>query len=677
MARLFVLRQGGEKPDEYWKIFPPFLWLLRDVLLDIPKQDGKDVSPTEFLKNEVLCCNENSKGADVRRALTQFFPKFTCETLPLPSASNEVMKQVSTNQDKLQPLFNKGVDELIAFLKTNVKPKKVFTATGSACDGPTLATLVTVVADAVNDPESIPALDNTWKLVVESRCRSVQERLLADYSATIKARYEEASKGGPIDEVHRPDSDCGGSVMGIHRDIWTQIMSKLHTELGPLLSSQVIEECTLESVTEQLEKQLVQYEWETDPRIQVNVRKVVGGAIFPVIEENRKRSWKFCNQLFNDLYDPIKEQVAAGKDGYTADDLAVDIEKLLEKYDQNSIGPEKWHVRVQVEKIIEQNKKILEKHLEELLKRSQEQRAAAELSSKLKGELQSLQESRKQFEELVKTQQEFEEERRKQREDEIEDLKREIKKLQKNEKEMHEKEIKRRVQEVKQLAEEQYEREKVEDKLKDMVEALENNKAEEEKRKAKFDEDMQRMRHLMKERDIAENNRKLMAQKEIQNLQRQISEMQQTLEQREEEEKQRKAQADDAQKKMQQRLKDRERKEAEERAKFERIIKGKANEINKQQLKLTELQANHEEITEKIQKEKEEETRQKEQAKKDLEVTKKRLEQAAKESNNKDKLLDKWKEDWDALNKEIESKWLKLPFVDVKIDVGVRKSKKN
>ena len=381
------------------------MWLLRDVLLDIPKQDGKDISPTEFLKNKVLGCNENSKGAksvgaDVRRALTQFFPKFTCETLPPPSASKELMEQISTNQDNLEPLFNKGVDEFIAFLRTEVKPKKVFAATGhgSACDGPTLATLVMVVADAVNDPKSIPALDNTWKLVVESRCRSVQARLLAEYSAIIKARYEEASKGGPIDEIHSPDSDCEVSVMGIHGDIWTDIMSKLHTELRPLLSSQVTGECTLESVTEQLEKELVQY---TDHHTQANDRKIVGGAIYCVIEENRKRSRKFCYQLFNDLYNPIKEKLEA--DGYTVDDLAEDIKEVFEKYDQKSIGPEKWNVRVQVENIIEMNKNIIEKQLKELLNQSQEK-------SKLCDELQSQRERREQFEELIK---EMEEKRRK------------------------------------------------------------------------------------------------------------------------------------------------------------------------------------------------------------------------------------------------------------------------
>lgn len=140
MANSIVVHQGNKENNEYWKTFPPFLWLIRDMLLEMPTEDGKKLSPTEFLNQEVLC-NEKSKEtgsteAVVRKALYNFFPKFECRTLPPPSSSTEVMANVSTSHDKLAPLFNEGVDELIVFLKTSVKPKKVFTEDGSACDGP-------------------------------------------------------------------------------------------------------------------------------------------------------------------------------------------------------------------------------------------------------------------------------------------------------------------------------------------------------------------------------------------------------------------------------------------------------------------------------------------------------------------------------------------------------------
>ena len=108
------------------------------------------------------------------------------------------MEKVRTNLEKLESSFNQSVDELIAFVKANIMAKKVFDTAGAKCHGPTFAIFVKKINEAVNDPHSILALDSTWKLVVESRCRSVQERLLSEYCNTIKYRYDETSKGGPI-----------------------------------------------------------------------------------------------------------------------------------------------------------------------------------------------------------------------------------------------------------------------------------------------------------------------------------------------------------------------------------------------------------------------------------------------------------------------------------------------
>lgn len=92
--------------------------------------------------------NPDSMEVAVRKALKQFFPSFMCITLPTPSADTEVMRAIATKGKKLISLFNQRVDELIAFLKTNVKPKQVFSNAGAPCDGQTFATLLQEVAKA-------------------------------------------------------------------------------------------------------------------------------------------------------------------------------------------------------------------------------------------------------------------------------------------------------------------------------------------------------------------------------------------------------------------------------------------------------------------------------------------------------------------------------------------------
>lgn len=440
MAKSVVARRGMDKSDDYWRCFPPFLWLLRDVLIRMPERNGKEFTLTEFLTTEVLGGdNSDSMKAAVRKTLTQCFPTFECRALPRPSTERKVMVSVSTNLEKLDSLFNHGVDELITFVKADIKAKKVFDAAGAKCDGPTFAILVKEVTKAVNDdPQSIPALDSTWKLVIESRCRSVQERLLSEYCNTIKYRYDEASKGGPIEEVADHELEHKKSLIGIHDTLWSELRKQLNDELGPLLTLKVTGECSLEMVTDQLEKQLIQTLWETDPSKQDRVKKVVGGALLPIADENRKRSWEFCNQLFTKLYTPIREQVqmTGGEDGYTPDKLAADIKALVQEYDAKSVGPEKWKVYAAMETTIKQTKGLFQKHLHEVIEYTKKEREAKEMFENLRNELRELKEKREQikekFDDFVKQQQEVklkEAKRKEKAEQDIDYLKAQIKEV--------------------------------------------------------------------------------------------------------------------------------------------------------------------------------------------------------------------------------------------------------
>ena len=491
MANSVIVRQGMDKSDEYCKCFPPFLWLLRDVLVHMPERNGRELTPTEFLTTEVLDGdNSDRMKVAVRKTLTRCFPTFECKTLPPPSTDTKVMAKVSTSLKKLDSLFNQGVDELITFIKANIKAKKVFDAAGAKCDGPTFAIFVKKINEAVNDPQSIPALDSTWKLVVESRCRSVQERLLSEYCNTIKDRYDETSKGGPIEEVADNELEYKKSLMGIHDTLWSELRKQLNDEIGSLITLTVAGEWTLEMMTDQLEKQLIQILWEPDPGTKGKVKKVVGGALLPIAEENRKRSWEFCNQLFTDLYTPIREKVQTtkGEDGYTPDKLAGDIKALLQEYDAKSVGPEKWKVRTVMETTINQNKQLLQKHLHVVMQHAKE---AKEMYENLRNELQELKESRtqmeKKFDEFAKQQEEAEERRQQEVETEMKQLKKKLQEQEQKVKEMNAKEMKRRVEEAQRLMEESVMRERAEEKLKEM----EKQKAKED---MKIQEIMQNLR---------------------------------------------------------------------------------------------------------------------------------------------------------------------------------------
>lgn len=657
MAESIVVQQGNEDTIGYWKVLPPFMWLLRDVLLKIPKKDGKEVSPTEYLKTTVLCVDDSkeqkSMGEDVHRALHHFFPSFRCETLPIPATSEEVMEQITTSQEQLNPLFSSGVDKLIDFLQENVKPKKVFDGDEGACNGPTLATLVQVVANKVNDPRSIPALDSTWKLVVSSRCKAVQDRLLEEYKTAIKACYDKASKEGPIDEYSDPDSKSSMSVMGIHEQNWKVIREKLCNELGPLLSSPVTEECTLQSVEEQLENQLVQYEEGIIPHTQLDANKVVGGAIFPILEKNRKKSLNFCKQIFTDLYNPIKKKALSGKDGYTPEDLATELEKAFQEYDKKSAGPERWRVRAKMERTIKENQEIFEKRLEELLRRAQLEREAKQMQESLRNLVDSRRQLDERFTEFAKQQNEAAEKRKLETETEVKKLKEKIKQHEEKEKEMHRKELERVGEEARRKAEEEYMKKMSDEKIKKLEEAVDRSKEEAAKQKNASEEELKEMRETLVKKEKENTKRKQEREREIEEFKRN---MEQTLKQMEERKAKQLAEADGVIENMKQRLQQKQKEADEQQAKHEKELTEKENELEVQKEQNAQMEVEFQEKLFKLEEEKKQEKKWKEIAEEEAKNNMKRLDEVVENGNKREAQIKKqWEQSLTKSREEKES----------------------
>ena len=586
MASSVIVRQEtADKSDEYWKCFPPFLWLLRDMHLKMPERDGRQLTPTEYLTTVVLSDDDSdSMKAAVRKSLNQFFPSFECKTLPFPSKNETAMVNVSKNSQEPNSLFNQGVEELIAFVKQNIPTKQVFAATGAKCDGPTFAIFVKKITEAINVPHSILTIDITWKMVVESRCKAAQEKLLQEYTTVLRERYAEISKGGPL-EVE--------SLMDIHDTLWSEIKAKLHDEVGLLLTT---EECTLKMVTDQLEKQLIQYQWEMTDK-EARVKKVVGGVIFPLFEENRKRSFMFCNQIITKLYTPIRRRVkmTTSENIYTPEQLAADVKSLLEEYDAKSVGPEKWNVRAQMEATIEKNDEFFQKLLHVVSQHAKKERELKQMFESLQIELRKLNENKRQmdekFDEFTKQQKEVEERRQQVVEREVNVLRKKLEQQKQKEEDRKEKEMKQRMEANQRLTEETVMRERVEEKLKDIEDTLENNKKEESIRKARADEEIKKMQHSVEENKMKEAEWEQKAAKEIDDLKAQIKEWGKQIEQKQIDQERHKAEADTKIRSMEKSLFQQKEREAEEGIKQEKQLREKERELHQQQLLIEKMKA--------------------------------------------------------------------------------------
>ena len=633
MANSVIVRKGTDESNELWKCFPPFLWLLRDMLVSMPERRGRKLTPTQFLESVVLGGDDSdSMKTAVCQSLTQSFPSFECRTLPPPSTDEIVMENVSTSMEKLDKKFNQGVNELIACVKQNIKPKQIFDANGSKCGGATFAVLVKGVTEAVNTPNSIPALDNTWKMVVELRCKAVQESLLVEYTNTIRDRYDENSKGRPLEE----DVDKN-SLMEIHDTLWSEIRKKLHNEVWPLLALEVTEEYTLDIVTDQLEKQLIQTQGGTDSR-----KLVVGGALFPIIKENRERSQQFCDNLYLKLYAPIQEKVqrTTGEDEYTPEQLAADVVALLKNYDAQSIGPEKLNIRAQIEASLDQHTELFRAHLQQVSQQAKKDREQKEEVEGLRSELREVKENRKQLDEYLADFKRHLQESEERRQEEIRDLKEKVEEQRQVEKQMAEEEIERRVKQAKQLAEENIKRERAEKELKLMEETLRKTKRESAIRQKTAESEIQKMELSIKENKLEEAERKNKSEKEMNDMKALIDEWQQKLEEKEKDHEDQIAKTDAKIKKMEQNLTDQKDKSAKESDKQKRIVKEKEDKLKEQQLLMEEMEADHEDVLRKINAEKEEERRLKEVAEDDTKIALDRLDKAIKEGEEQNATME-------------------------------------
>ena len=344
--------------------FPYFLWLLRDAILTIPSgPDGKPMSPTDYLITSVLKRGKSFKESTsdmVGRAILTVFPTIECMTLPPPSADPSVMQDIVAKQDLLSPQFNKQLDELVEYVLQHIQPKKGF-AQGKVVDGPILAAMTTQYLEAVNNPDAIPCITNTWHAAVEIRCKNVMDQLVQEYAHEMEMRLVEV--GFPTEEDSPSDTDLmkPRTLLGIHRMILLEKSKSLLRQVGHFIGGSVpnaIESedvpVTRESLSAELEQHTAIFANE-DVAIGgqlVKKKTVTGGILFKFAQQNHAESRSHCLALFAELYKNIKEKMEKGDNSYTYENLERDLTAYQKEYYQRAVGPAKWEVYTEKESFL-------------------------------------------------------------------------------------------------------------------------------------------------------------------------------------------------------------------------------------------------------------------------------------------------------------------------------------
>ncbi|XP_078603243.1 uncharacterized protein LOC144877210 [Branchiostoma floridae x Branchiostoma japonicum] len=317
------------------------------------------------------------------------------------------MNNIAQHTESLNPDFNNGVHDLVERLLLKARAKRGYHK-GSTVSGVALSIMAKQYVEAVNDPEAIPALDNTWQNTIElMRDRAIEEAV-TEYNKQMQAQIAEArmAKNGEPLEEGKINTSRQPTIMGFHNASVKTVTAILLKKVGHFhISSE--NRGGMNAVVDQMQKRLVQREERAvdSARGRSVGFAVTGGELFNYIQHNKELSKTFCKGLYERLLDPIRKHVESPTPDFDFDKLTGELTAARQQYKRQARGPEKWVVLQEMDKSAVKLQDKIEKSRHQMMLMQEQQRAhAAELRAKeMEREIENL---HKQIQDMQQTQEE-------------------------------------------------------------------------------------------------------------------------------------------------------------------------------------------------------------------------------------------------------------------------------
>ena len=268
---------------------------MRDVQLAFTDKNGNAITPTEYIKGEVLSIERPEATA-----VLTMFPSLECQSLPHPTCNPGI------NPEKTSAEFNAHVCNIRHHILQRVKAKQGFNTTATV-DGPTLVALAKQYIGAINTPGTIPSLEFSWLAVIDRKLTALAEELLSRYEEEMDNAVKDTLplEEGGLDDTEQPPK----TLFGIHQKIYHpkfNILKREFTRLVPMPAGtstdhKISETNILKDFLVKFEHQVAQYDHNMGDG-ERSTSRVVGGILFKYTEQNRKRSQEHCELLFDELY---------------------------------------------------------------------------------------------------------------------------------------------------------------------------------------------------------------------------------------------------------------------------------------------------------------------------------------------------------------------------------------
>ncbi|KAE9043751.1 hypothetical protein PR003_g3090 [Phytophthora rubi] len=208
---------SGDKLEESRALaphFPPFVWLLRDFLLDM-QIDGKALTANEYLEKALdarevsITASESTRMRQVERNRTRasirvLFGRRECLTLVRPVTDERDLRRAAELPDsELRPEF---VDQMTGVRRRLLSAVRAKELLGKTLDGPQVAQLVRCYTDTMNSG-AVPDIKAAWEYVSDATCQSALAAAIELYDTLMEATTGKKPPKKANDEGDSEDTD--------------------------------------------------------------------------------------------------------------------------------------------------------------------------------------------------------------------------------------------------------------------------------------------------------------------------------------------------------------------------------------------------------------------------------------------------------------------------------------
>ncbi|KDO27493.1 hypothetical protein SPRG_07082 [Saprolegnia parasitica CBS 223.65] len=197
----------GPSEAELAPHFPPFVWLLRDFLLDI-QENGVALSPKTYLERSLEPRDGASRRTDernrIRASIRTLFAQRECMTLVRPATDEDQLRHASslTNAD-LRSEFVTQMACIRARLLALASPKRLL---GQVVDGPQLCHLVRAYLATMNSG-AVPNIKAAWEYVSDATCETAMQRALDEYHCVMATALGESLRQDHFESTFKSAQD--------------------------------------------------------------------------------------------------------------------------------------------------------------------------------------------------------------------------------------------------------------------------------------------------------------------------------------------------------------------------------------------------------------------------------------------------------------------------------------